>query len=334
MWSNDGRRLAYALPEDPDVGTFEVWTYDTETSEKRLLSPEITNSWPLGWTAAGDVLVVNPESITLLGNTSRTFPLPEPGVVIDSAISPDGRTLAAELGEYEYREEEGLTYIHSGGIWTLGLTGGGWREVLDLGEEPPAVQTTGGGEMRWSPDGRRIALHRTRVAADGVLTDGLSVLDVRTGEETRVHEEGWGWEAWSPDGGYLAFTRYAGDKPNVPFVNTLSLLNPTGDTRDVDAAVRGFAWAANGRLLLDIPARLSLLDPETMGIEEIDAGDGETIGAFIEGAVWSPSRRYVALSTPSDQYHRSSLYIVDTEEATATAFYLEAGFSPVAWVRE
>jgi hypothetical protein len=42
----------------------------------------------------------------------------------------------------------------------------------------------------------------------------------------------------------------------------------------------------------------------------------------------------VAAETGWDEYHRSSLYVIDTEEGTAELFLDGAGFSAVAWLRE
>jgi hypothetical protein len=114
----------------------------------------------------------------------------------------------------------------------------------------------------------------------------------------------------------------------------LGILEADGLKREIEERIRGMAWAPNGRLLLDIPGRLSLLDPETMEVEEVRTGGEEAISVLLEGAAWSPSGRYVAASTASDAYHRSSLYVIDTEAGTAELFLDETGFSAVAWVRE
>ncbi len=334
LWSSDGRRLAYTVPENeqPAVKS-RVWTLDMENGEKMLLTAEADFYALLGWTAANEVLVRTEGGLALVGKGVRSIELPEAGEVVDIEASPDGRAVAVKVGAYEHDDESELTFIHTSGIWILDLTGEGWREIVGLADEPPEVMTTGGQEMRWSPDGARITIHRTRIDERGIVTDGLSVLDVRTGEERLVHEQGWGWESWSPDGRYLAFM-YHGNAELGQSGKRLGLLGPDGRNREAEGSPRGIAWAGDGHLLLDIPGRLSTLDPETMRVEEVLTADGEAISVFLDSSVWSPSGRYLAAPTASDAYHRSSLYIVDTETGTGALFLDGPGFSAVAWVRE
>ena len=330
-WSNDGGRLAYALPDGSPGGSVQVWSLDTDTGETTLLTPDPGFYWFLNWTATGGILAVKPDGVELLGGGRQPVPLPEAGEVVDAESSPDGRAVAIRLGEYEQNEENELTYIRSGGIWVLGAVA--WREVADFANRPPEAQTTGGNKMLWSPDGSRISVHTTRMDG-GVVVEGLSVFDAQTGEETRVHDQGWGWESWSPDGRYLAFMRYHASESGAANELKLGIRGPGDRALAVDAYVRQMAWTRDGRLLVDIPGRLSLLEPETMQINEVHTRDGKTISAFVDAPVWSPGGRYVALSTPADALHRSSLYIVDTETRRADLFLDEAGFWARAWLQE
>lgn len=333
VWSNDSRRLAYALADEADPANASIWALDTGSGEKTLLANEPGPYWLLGWTAAGEVLARTPDRLMIFGRNQREMASPEEGEIVDAALSPDGRLVAVKLGEFEYEGERGLTYIHSSGIWVGGLAEGGWRKIVDLAGEPPEVVAGGSSPMLWSPDGRRITTSLTRMDERGLTGDTLTVLDVLTGEEMVVHDQGWGWESWSPDGRYLAYMYYRTKSGSARELR-LWLLGPDGQRREVEASVRYMTWTKDGRLLVDIPARLSLLDPETMELEEVLTGEGETISAFVESSVWSPSGRYVALSTPSDALHRSSLYIVDTETGQANLFLDEAGFWARAWLRE
>ncbi len=334
LWSADGSRLAYTIPDDAADGKAQVWTLELEAGRKRRVSTEADHYSLLGWTAAHEVLVRTPVGLALLGASERSLELPEAGEVVDVEISPDGRSLAVQLGEYEYRPEDSLTYVHSSGTWIGGLAGGDWRQVVDLMGEPPGVVTTGGQEMLWSPDGRRISTHLTRHDERGLIVDRLTVVDVRTGEATRVHERGWGWESWSPDGRYLAYMYEGNSESGRNRSRRLGILGPDGRTREIDEHPRGMAWAGNGRLLVDIPGKLSMLDPETMGVEEVQTAGGRSISVFLDSGVWSPSGRYVAAQTGVDAYYRSSLYVIDTETGTASLFLDEAGFSAAAWLRE
>jgi Tol biopolymer transport system component len=281
----------------------------------------------LGWTAAGEVLMRAPDGLALLGKTRRAIALPEPGTVLDAQVSPDGRSIAMKLGEYEQDPQTELTYVHSTGLWVLGLTGGGWREIVDLSGRPPAVLSHGGEGLLWSPEATRLVY---QTEGGGESTDWETrLVDVRTGEEELLAAEySWG-RSWSRDGRYLAYMQSASGYS----AGSLQILGPDGRTRRM-ANVRQMAWTKDGRLMVDIPGHLSLLDPETMRIEEVLTEDGESISALLEAPVWSPSGRYLALATPADMYHRSSIYIIDTEKGTAELFLDKAGFAPVAWLRE
>jgi Tol biopolymer transport system component len=332
-WASDGRALAYTLPEAGTSAPVDVWTFDAATGENSLVSRAPGPFWLLGWIARGEVVARTASEVVVLGEDQRSIPLPEARNIVDAALSPDGEQLAVEMGEFEYRAEDGVTLIHSRVIWVLGLGDGGSRQVVDLSGGPPDVQTTGGGGISWSPDGRRITLHRTRLAEDGLIADGLSVLNIESGQETRVHDQGWGWESWSPDGRYLAYIRYEDGGSGGDNRLRLGLLGPDGETQDVESPVRQMAWTPAGRLLLDIPGGIAVLDPDTMQFSEVLDRDGSTLSAFVDAPVWSPSGRYVALSTPPDALRKSSLYIVDLETLRADLLFANAGFWARAWLR-
>lgn len=327
VWSADGKRLAYMLSVESNPGRAQVWTVDAESGEKTPLSEEADSSWMLGWTGAGEVLMKIPDGLALLGESRRAIALPEPGTVLDAQVSPDGRSIAIKVGAYEQDPQTELTYVRSSGIWVFGLTGGGWREIVDLSERPPGVPSHGGEALLWSPDGTRLVY---QMEGGGESTDWETrLVDVRTGEEELLAAEySWG-HSWSRDGRYLSYMQSASGYS----AGSLQILGPDGRTRRMEN-VRRVAWATDDRLLVDIPGHLSLLDPETMRIEEVLTEDGESISALLEAPVWSASGRYFALSTPGDMYHRSSLYVVDTEEGTAELFLEDAGFAAVAWLRE
>ncbi|HET9475954.1 MAG TPA: hypothetical protein VFP63_00545 [Dehalococcoidia bacterium] len=329
IWSPDGKRLAYTQPDETAGDRSQVGVVDVDTGHTTQLTTEADFYSLLGWTARGEVLVSTSQGLVLVGKERRPIELREPGAVVDVEISPDGRSVAVKVGEYEYSEADELTYIHSSGIWVLTVSSGRWRKIVDQSGDPPGVQTTVGDLMGWSPDAKRLAYHSPIGPGWPYDRFGLDVVDVVTGERTHIVDRPVWTEAWSRDGRYLAFL-YQDSKAE----NRLGLLGPDGRTSEVDILVRRMVWTNNGRLLVDIPGHLSLLDPETMEKEEVVTDDGKSISGLVEAAVWSPSGRYVALATPSDAYNRSSLYIIDTEKGTADLFFDGAGFAPVAWLRK
>ena len=335
LWSRDGRRLAYTVPEDTvAAGKSHVWTLDVDNGEKRQLTARADIYALVGWTAAGEVLAITPHGLSLLGDSERELELPEKGEVIDLEISSNGQTVAVLLGSYEHSPADELTYVHSAGIWVGGFEATDWRKLADLSTEPPAVQLTIPPEMRWSADDRWITTHRTRLDERGIIQDRLRVIDVRNGEVVWVREKGSGRESWSLDGRSLAYVYEVMDAAGRAAGRRLGILGPDRRVREADLVPQAMAWTKGGRLLMDIPGHLSMLDPETMAVEDVLTEEGKTISAFVESSVWSPSGRYVALSTPSDALHASSLYIVDTKTNRAELFLDEAPFWASAWLLE
>lgn len=132
IWSQDGRYLAYALPEEPPSTKLEVWSLDTETGERRRLA-EAGDYWFYGWTAGNQVLVGSPNGLELLGDRHRPISLPGSGSLVDASLAPDGRSLAVKLDDYRQDEATGLTYIFGKGIWVVQLdNSGAARKAVDL----------------------------------------------------------------------------------------------------------------------------------------------------------------------------------------------------------
>ena len=76
----------------------------------------------------------------------------------------------------------------AGRIWQLLATGG---EGDPLTDEPNVRQ----GALSWSPDGRSLLFQRTFLQQ--LATAGVWLLDVQTGEERLLAEQG-AWPAWLP----------------------------------------------------------------------------------------------------------------------------------------
>ena len=227
LWSAGGSRLAYTIPDDAAGGKVHVWTLELETGKKRRVATEADHYSLLGWTATDEVLVGTPEGLALLGESRQSIALPETGDVVDVGVSPDGLSVAVQLGEYEYRTEDSLTYLHSSGIWVLSLMGGGWREIVDLTDRPPEVQSIDGQELLWTPDGTRLVYKRQ----GGGEAAGweLRHVDIRTRDDALL-TAGYTWgQTWSPDGRYLAYIHDTGGSGG----RRLGILGPDARTREV-----------------------------------------------------------------------------------------------------
>jgi hypothetical protein len=340
VWSPDGRRVAYVLPAASGVDQVSVWTADPEGGGRRDVTEGAPPDYyfPAAWTAMGEVLIRGNARLLLAGEDQREIRLPEPNEILDFAVSLDGSRVAAMMGYYEERPEHAdFAVARATGLWALDTPTGTWRLLNDLGsaEWQPWI----GAGMSWSPDGHRIAYYETYVGDEVLIRTGLTVIDTTTGEQTRLHGQGQYPHAWSHDGKYLAYwydPRGPDADPNAK--PTLGILGPDGK-REKNRTVRGMAWSATGRLLFQRDNGISILDPVTFEEAELLTDEGEPVRVHLgldelQGLIWSPSGRYIAAATPSDQYIAGSLYIIDTEEGVARLFYDRAGFYPLAWLKE
>jgi Tol biopolymer transport system component len=265
------------------------------------------------------------------GDRFRTIPLPESNEILEFAVSGDGGRLAAVLGHYqENAEHPDYGTARANGLWLLDIASGDWALLKDL--DDAEWQPWIGAGMSWSPSGDRIAYYETY----GGQRAGLTVIEVESRAAKVLHVQGQFPHAWSHDGRRLAYLYEA--NPSGAF-EILGILGLDGRISETEVTVRGMGWATDGRLLIQRPDGLGVIDPDTMNETEVLAEAGEAVHVHLgfEGLdQWlrSPSGRYLAVATASDQYHASSLYILDTEQATARLFYNRAGFYPLAWLRE
>ncbi len=338
MLSPDGSRLAYVWPDRDKANLWTVRVADLETGGDALVAPEAADYWLAGWTSGGHLLVGSSSGLMLTGTDVKRMPLPVGAQPMATEVSPDGRKVAVQSGDYEQGMELWVTDVDTGQahrVATMGDTvrrrGEGlfvWAGIPPISPttENPPVLLKGPPPMTWSPDSTRIAYYVTHFDGDQVTNWELRVVNVETGEDVGVTQEG-GWEAaWSPDGRHLAFVREGGP---------LGLLGPDGTVRDPGVQAEGLAWTRTGRLVAAIPSGLALVDPETGAATNAIAEGGESLaGATIwsRGAVQSPSGRYIAFATGSGEYIQGSVYVLDTETARAAVILESAQFQPVGWL--
>jgi dipeptidyl aminopeptidase/acylaminoacyl peptidase len=120
----------------------------------------------------------------------------------DPQIAPNGRRIAFERGSFDV-----MTDRERAALWIVNADGSELRPLLEPGRNA--------GSPRWSPDGTRLLYISS--------AEGRSEIFVRwmdTGQETNLTHvaESPGGMAWSPDGGWIAFTMFVPETPK-PFVD-------------------------------------------------------------------------------------------------------------------
>ena len=183
--SPDGRWLSHVAPHKQGV---QVYNF---VDGRSLVVPSQLGE-PAVWSPRSDFLlvgdVVTQEStfsehiFRVNVESGQAVDLSGPDTLRDSspAWSPDGRSIAIDRAD--------SVNAVAGRIWQLLATGG---EGDPLTDEPNVRQ----GALSWSPDGRSLLFQRTFLQQ--LATAGVWLLDVQTGEERLLAEQG-AWPAWLP----------------------------------------------------------------------------------------------------------------------------------------
>jgi len=164
--------------------------------------------------------------------------------------------------------------------------------------------------VRWSPDGRRVAVNRTLRRSDPVPRTELVLVSVPDGNETVVASpnEFTGSAAWSPNGTRLAF--FTGGFFNDSYL--LSVGGPAGADPAPLGTQRFYAepptWSPDGREIAGVrypDRRVIVIDATTGALRRVVS----TVEA--SGPDWSPDGRRLAFAGHGSA--NSAIYVVNRD---------------------
>jgi Tol biopolymer transport system component len=219
-------------------------------------------------------------------NTGEMDPLPR---AILRSLGPDGARPFQSPGQYAASPDGSrLAYVGTGDdgspqIFIASIDGSGVRQVTQhpVGSLSPA----------WSPDGTRIAYVGNRPSLGG----NLFVLDVATGESTKITDESaWGPQ-FTPDGSSLLYTVYS--RVGGVEAAVLRIVPVTGGkgTPLFDPQARGFGYTGEGSLSPD-GSLVTFMGHRLGGpgairfVANADGTDWRVVGSCISNpaGTWSP----------------------------------------------
>ena len=335
-WSPDGDRLSYTLADGPDKG--HVYIMNRDGSSQRRLTSEAGYYASVGWTADGRLLVSDAgTTLVAIGEASEKLRLPPDRGPAAFTISSDGKKVAIQAGDYEHGLELWLIDLETGSSRLLADMGGNVRHrghglYVSAGVPPHGrLDSTyalfkGPPPVAWSPDSARIAYYRSLVGPGDAFSSELRVVDLQSGEDIGVTEEGSWQAAWSPDGRYLV----------EPTESALVLHDTQGETRRLEMRyAKQVSWSGSGVLVAIAAGGVSLIDPETGAVISAVTDDGRPAyggNAAYGSWVWSPSERYLAFSTISDIYTKGSVQVLDSVSGAVTLVLNQQSFVPVGWL--
>ena len=220
-------------------------------------------------------------------NTGEMNPLPQ---AILRSLGPDGRRPFQSPGQYAASPDGSrLAYVGTGDggslqIFTSGIDGTGVRQVT---HDP-----TGAISPAWSPDGTTIAYVGNSSSFDG----NLFVLDVRTGEATKITDEtGVSGPQFTPDGSSLLYAVYSRVEGVEAAVLRIVPLTGGKGTPLFDPQARGFGYTGEGSLSPD-GSLVTFMGHRIGGpgairfVANADGTDWRSIGSCISNpsGTWSP----------------------------------------------
>lgn len=231
-WMRDSRRVALATEASPGAGS-HIFQIDTETGVTLPLTSGTGEEREPAVAPDGD-------RMAFASGSADTD-------VVDLALDGTRRTSVVATARHEHSSD----WSPAGNqvIYVSDASGNAeiWFKSLSEGWARPIVQASPAGHLaysfpRFSPDGQSIAYVRIgsrHLIWISSLSGGQAVpLEQDSRDQHRL--------AWSPDGKWIAYTRYVGDKWEI------AKASPGGSSRPVRIATAGSAssaieWSPDGK---------------------------------------------------------------------------------------
>ena len=277
-WSLDGTRVAFV--RQTGGGTLLVMADADGSHQFPAKTGPLVELNTVAWSPDGRSIAVTSNvngrrTITMIDSTTGDAHVLDVGMSAEQVSwrPPDGRQLVF-LGE----SAAGM------GLYLIAPDGSGLREIVHAGSDTGLLPND------WSPDGRRLAFHRTEQIVPGMNVYRIHVLDVDTRAEVVVASSGGdrnsaGFGKWSPDGNRILFLD-GGDDCNC---NWLSVAPSAGGpsvrlTADHPAPYGiDYAWSPDGTMIYTAPASGGtevLLDPASGPLQQQPAWITEGVSSW------------------------------------------------------
>ncbi|HEX8024975.1 MAG TPA: hypothetical protein VF484_02105 [Candidatus Limnocylindrales bacterium] len=197
------------FPRDSIVVTFVASGKATQVAtapapQRPVWSSRDALAWTFGY--ENDILDPGVQILAAGGSTPVTWRVPGGAVALETAWSPDGRTLAIVT--------DAITCDQHSGLYLFDVPTGTVRSI------PLGGGTTWFHDLRWSPDGRWIAggIGPNGTCGDAGLNSALATLDVATGAISRLTASDdtdlWSGGLWTPDSAWLVLSDPHGSTPS------------------------------------------------------------------------------------------------------------------------